>query len=626
MIKFSFFGISLIAHLFIISAVKVKNLFKRDFFKIASLATFVITASLIGTNFYLTGIQGVVESGFVNKELIGGLFNKSEKFEPDLAAKNKVILRIDDVQAFTWRDVLIKMVNDALNRQVPVTLGVIPTGLTEDRKLTDFLERVKDNIEIAQHGYEHNLAGVDAAEFGSLDEQEADQRIKKGQAILEKITNRPPLTFIPPHNLISSASMIALEKNGFRILSSEGEGYFDYTVSTYDFGSQELIPVSQIINSCQQEFEKKDLCVIAIHPQDYSSEENFNQEKYQHYLALLDSLEEMGVSFVRFKDLIKPKIVSANLVFWDQSRGIKSITENVETFSEISPYWYTLTSQGKIAAYSDGQKLYEDKELVELLHSHNILVIPTITNAHNGIWDGEQVSNLLNDKELMTKHIDNIVKLVISKDYDGIDIDYENLSPEDRKIFSIFIKKLADALEAKKRKLTVNLTAKVSDEKTGWTPDAQDWSVIGQYADEVRIMAYDYHSVSSRPGPIAPIDWVEDVLEYATKKIPGHKIIVGIPLYGYDWSEESADSLAWEETVKLGNRALLDEEKQSVWFEYVKDGVYRQAWFENATTTAAKLKLIKNFHLGGINFWRLGGEDPNTWPIVNELHKTEGLN
>ncbi len=224
----------------------------------------------------------------------------------------------------------------------------------------------------------------------------------------------------------------------------------------------------------------------------------------------------------------------------------------------------------------------------------------------------------------MAQHIDNIVKLVISKKYHGIDIDYENLNPEDREEFSIFIKNLAKALRAKNKKLAVNVTAKVSEAKTGWTPDAQDWSAIGEYADEVRIMAYEYSSADSRPGPIAPIGWLEDVLEFAISRIPNHKIIVGIPLYGYDWSEGSADSLVWEEIVELGE-AILDKKTQSVWFEYVKDGVHHQVWFENALTTAAKLKLIKSFHLGGINFWRLGGEDPQTWPVVGELYKKEGL-
>jgi len=62
-----------------------------------------------------------------------------------------------------------------------------------------------------------------------------------------------------------------------------------------------------------------------------------------------------------------------------------------------------------------------------------------------------------------------------------------------------------------------------------------------------------------------------------------------------------------------------------VGFEYVKSGAPHQVWFENAATTAAKLKLIRSFNLGGINFWRLGGEDPDTWQVVNELHKREGL-
>ena len=212
----------------------------------------------------------------------------------------------------------------------------------------------------------------------------------------------------------------------------------------------------------------------------------------------------------------------------------------------------------------------------------------------------------------------------MANDYDGIDIDYEALSSSDRQGFSNFIKDLAEALHRKNKKLAVNLAAKTSDEETGWTPDAQDWSVVGQYADEVRIMAYEYSSVHSGPGPIAPVDWVRQVLEYARENIPLEKIILGIPFYGHDWSGGSAVSLVWQEAVDLNREFNFDEPSQSPWFEYLDDlETAHQVWFENSASVSAKINLAREFKIGGINFWRLGGEDPAVWSRVKEYQESQ---
>ena len=49
------------------------------------------------------------------------------------------------------------------------------------------------------------------------------------------------------------------------------------------------------------------------------------------------------------------------------------------------------------------------------------------------------------------------------------------------------------------------------------------------------IMAYDWHHAGSEPGPVAPITDVRRTIEFAIRYVPSRKIIIGVPLYGYDW-------------------------------------------------------------------------------------------
>lgn len=236
-----------------------------------------------------------------NIDYIVNLLYQCEPFQTN-DSENMIILRIDDIQAFAWRDISIKMIDEAFGRNMPVVLGIIPKGLEEDKKILNYLKRNSCNIEIAQHGWE-NIDDPYAPEFGDLTEEEAYKRIIKGKAVLEKITDEPIITFIPPNNIYSAGTAIALEKTGFKIISSEGNEYFDYTATTYDFDVDSLTPVTEIINQCQKGLDKNNLCIIMIHPQDYAVEGKLDSEKYKNYLELLDELKKLNAGFVKMKDV-----------------------------------------------------------------------------------------------------------------------------------------------------------------------------------------------------------------------------------------------------------------------------------------------------------------------------------
>jgi spore germination protein len=239
--------------------------------------------------------------------------------------------------------------------------------------------------------------------------------------------------------------------------------------------------------------------------------------------------------------------VSGNLVFWDQTRGFETIVANRDLFTEISPFWYRVLSDGRVVPYVDAWgATYEDPAIVAFLKSNGILVIPTVANVVDGMWDGALVGRIIRDPQLTRTNVDALVSLAVSKGYDGIDLDYEDLAASDRIAFTAFVTSLAQGLHAQGKLLTVNVYAKTSEPGTWEGPRAQDWQAIGAVADQVRIMAYEYHWSGSGPGPIAPIDWVRDVLAFARSTIPAGRIVHGVPLYGYDWGKGPGVDHVWE--------------------------------------------------------------------------------
>lgn len=301
---------------------------------------------------------------------------------------------------------------------------------------------------------------------------------------------------------------------------------------------------------------------------------------------------------------------------WDQTRAYNSVKNNPGVFSEVSPFWYTVNSSGEVFADPNGGPNMIDKSMVESLKSNGTLVVPSVFNLINGFWDGEIVSKIINDPSVSTKHVENLVNLAVSEGYDGIDIDYENLNASDRDAFSTFIQTLASALHAKGKILSVGVHPKTSEPGTWNGPQAHDYTQLGKYADEIRIQVYEYHWSTSPPGPIAPISWVNDVLTFASTQIPKEKIIQGIGLYGYDWAGNQGKGLEWLNvlalTQQLGIQASWDTPSESPFFKYSNNEV----WFENHYSTSAKLDMANKHGVGGVFFWRLGGEDPDTWAVV----------
>jgi spore germination protein len=290
----------------------------------------------------------------------------------------------------------------------------------------------------------------------------------------------------------------------------------------------------------------------------------------------------------------------------------QSFEANADILDEISPFWYTTNARGDILR--DGGA--RDQTLVELAHSKNVLVIPTIHN----VLATDPVPALLRNPERRAQHIRNIVDEVLDNNYDGIDIDYEMLSSSLRDDYTAFMVDLSEALHQHGKLLTVAVHAKTSD--YGGLGGFQDWKVLGQVVDRLRIMTYDFHWRGGGPGPVAPIYWVQQVAEYAKTVVDPAKVVIGVPFYGYNWPPGgTAVAQTWDAidelirtrrlTVNLAERDANGPIQEN-WITY--NG--RIAWFATSRSLDAKLALVQEMDLAGIAIWRLGGEDPDNWRVI----------
>ncbi|KAB8139906.1 glycoside hydrolase [Chloroflexia bacterium SDU3-3] len=299
----------------------------------------------------------------------------------------------------------------------------------------------------------------------------------------------------------------------------------------------------------------------------------------------------------------------------------KSFEANADILDEISPFWYATNTRGDLLHGYDAR----DKDLVDLAHANNVLVIPSV---HNVVTGADPIPTLLRNPEARSRHVRNIVDEVLAHNYDGFDIDFESLSSSLREEYSAFIIELGEALHKHGKLLTVAVHAKTCD--YCGLGGFQDWVVINKYADRMRMMTYDMSWKGGSPGPVAPVYWVQDVSEYARTVVDPSKIIVGVPFYGYDWKQGGGDAKAynWEDfnaiIQQYGIEKTLvetDSQGRSVQenrITYTLRGQRRVAYFATKSSLDAKLALVQQLDLAGIAIWRLGGEDPENWTVIRQ--------
>jgi len=297
---------------------------------------------------------------------------------------------------------------------------------------------------------------------------------------------------------------------------------------------------------------------------------------------------------------------------WLQAQSFRSVQNHPDVFHILSPFWYTMTVTGEIDKLSGA----EDSTILSFARNHQMSMIPLISNSFNS----ELISSVLNDPALRKNHIMNLVNLVQQMNYAGIEINYENLFVKDKEVFVVFLQDLKTALKTLDRRLIVTVHAKTNPFGFWSGAEAHDYVGIGQAADIVRIMGYDYHWQGSGPGTIAPADWVKDVLIYGVSSIASNKIVLGVPTYGLDWPAglpgkviSYASAIA---TATKYNAPIIANASLGPHFTYTVGSTVHEVWFTDAASFSVLLDLVKLYSINGICMWYPGVEDPKIYDAI----------
>lgn len=295
---------------------------------------------------------------------------------------------------------------------------------------------------------------------------------------------------------------------------------------------------------------------------------------------------------------------------WGFDIGMESLEFNKGIIDTVNPVLYTVDTNGNIIGR--GVSETNIQKLLTYTRANNVRVIPTI-----GSYDYNAMASALSSKEKYTENIYTILSEIGKYDFDGIDIDYELIGLDQKDNYILFLNDLAKELKTRNKVLSVTVfpqwdSAKYVDHIE--TRTVQDYKEIGGVADEVRIMTYDYTlQASTIPGPIAPVNWIRQVLDYATKHIEKEKIWLGVHLYGYEWISDRTVALTYTSVEKIIKNTNINdvylEDIGEGYAEFGCEGSNRCVmYYQTKQGVQDRRDIANEYGIAGVSYWRLGGE------------------
>lgn len=285
----------------------------------------------------------------------------------------------------------------------------------------------------------------------------------------------------------------------------------------------------------------------------------------------------------------------------------------------LAPFSLRIKRDGTLQrpALNDFQAIAKDNQVVLML---------VVTNLEKDQFSSELGGLILNNEELQNKLLDTIIQTARELGMGDIHFDMEALPAQDREAYIRFLRKARDRAHAAGMMMSVAVAPKTSAEQQGKWYAAHDYKAIGEIADFVVIMTYEWGYSGGPPMAVSPIGPVRRVLQYALTEMPAEKIMMGQNLYGYDWtlpyqpgttakalSPQAAIALAAKQNVPI----QYDYRAQAPFFEYTDDQDKKhQVWFEDARSIQAKFNLVKQLGLRGVSYWKLGLPFPQNWLLI----------
>ena len=290
------------------------------------------------------------------------------------------------------------------------------------------------------------------------------------------------------------------------------------------------------------------------------------------------------------------------------------LSRHAAQISVFTPSFYTAAADGSLSRNVDEQALATAR-------AAGLQVEPLLTNQD---FSAGAARTLFASGSASGSLATSLVAEARRRGYAGYQLDFEGLGYGDRDDLTRFSQGLSSRLGAAGLKYsTAVIPQKVNTSGLGQFfthSGVYDYGALARGATSMSLMAYDQHTASTDPGPVAALDWVQQVATSTSAGLDRSRLYLGIPLYYRDWplrgtptaggyTDVVASAVAHDGTLSW------DFSSQSPLVRYSAPGEEHVVWLEDRASLAAKTRVARQMGFAGVAAWRLGLEDPGFWDL-----------
>lgn len=284
-----------------------------------------------------------------------------------------------------------------------------------------------------------------------------------------------------------------------------------------------------------------------------------------------------------------------------------------------------------------GEIIGEDEtEIIQLAKEYSVAPIMSLsTLTYQGEGNVDVVNSILNSEVLQDHHINNILNILETKDYYGLNVSIVHLNPENQKLYENYVTKLYSRLREEGYLLFLTITPRTVIVNNQLTLERLDYTNLGQMADRILLLSYGWGYSSGPPSAATPAYMVRMILDHTVPLIPPEKIFIGLSTIGYDWQlpyiigVSRANSLNTDAAILLarqvGATIYYDENSQAPYFEYVDYSsdtpVQHIVWFKDARSVNALASFVPEYGIHGISIWNIMSYFAQLWLVINSQYK-----
>ena len=295
-------------------------------------------------------------------------------------------------------------------------------------------------------------------------------------------------------------------------------------------------------------------------------------------------------------------------VNWDKNSSI-SLHKNISQLNMVLPEWiFQKDSKGNL-------EVRIENETLDFIQNHRVAVVPMLSNYFNKRWNGDSTMIMLKNPKTRKTLISRIKNLLDKNDFQGINIDLENLPKGAHPYLLQFSKELSHVLHAEGYLTTIDINP---------TDEGVTYKDIAQYYDFIFLMAYNEHSPDDDPGSISSLAFVEKSIDAAMKEVASDKIILCVASYGFDWEKGKPGT----RITYQGLISLAKEHNEPVYFDFAKsdltlyyyddNGNEHEAHCNDAAGTFNIIRTAQDYNAAGVSLWYLGSGDERLWNFYSQ--------